>query len=200
VLRLNNGLAQVGVDGRTMSSSNAAVQQSQQDVNYLALELNLYISILISIGTGLDIIKCPTWTPSRTVGCNFSTMKIRLLIIYGIIYGLTVVGFCIYWATNFGRHITYKGDEFFMLAQFLLILTYLFNLTIQFTVRRINYFLALAIPILTCITAFCIGVFFLLLTQLSGIPRHYILTYGLFYGLINLLAVYMLWGRTLKNV
>jgi hypothetical protein len=28
------GLAQVGVDGRTMSSSNAAVQQSQQDVIY----------------------------------------------------------------------------------------------------------------------------------------------------------------------
>jgi hypothetical protein len=44
VLRLNNGLAQVGLDGRTMSSSNAAVQQSKQDVNYLALELNLYIS------------------------------------------------------------------------------------------------------------------------------------------------------------
>jgi hypothetical protein len=60
VLRLNNGLAQVGLDGRTMSSGNAAVQQSQQDVNYLALELNLYISISIGIGTGLDVIKFPT--------------------------------------------------------------------------------------------------------------------------------------------
>jgi hypothetical protein len=40
VLRLNNDLAQVGVDGRTMSISNAAVQQSQRDVIYLALELN----------------------------------------------------------------------------------------------------------------------------------------------------------------
>jgi hypothetical protein len=39
-----------GVDGRTMGISNAAVQQSQQDVNYSALELNLYISI--SIGSG----------------------------------------------------------------------------------------------------------------------------------------------------
>jgi hypothetical protein len=34
VLRLNNGLAQVGVDGRTMSSINAVVQQSQRDVIY----------------------------------------------------------------------------------------------------------------------------------------------------------------------
>jgi hypothetical protein len=30
----NNGLAQVGLDGRTMSSSNAAVQWHQLDVIY----------------------------------------------------------------------------------------------------------------------------------------------------------------------
>jgi hypothetical protein len=60
VLRLNNGLAQVGVDVITISSGNAAVQQLQRDVNYLALELNLYISISIGIGTGLDVKKFPT--------------------------------------------------------------------------------------------------------------------------------------------
>jgi hypothetical protein len=49
-----------GVDGRTMSISNAAVQRLQRDVNYLALELNLYISISIGSGTGLDVIKVPT--------------------------------------------------------------------------------------------------------------------------------------------
>jgi hypothetical protein len=79
VLRLNNGLAQVGVDGRTMSSSNAAVQQPQQDVIYLALELNLYISISIGIGTGLDVKKCPTWTPSRTVSTNLKTCNLKNL-------------------------------------------------------------------------------------------------------------------------
>jgi hypothetical protein len=34
VLRLNIGLAQVGLDGRTMSGSNAAVQRLQLDVIY----------------------------------------------------------------------------------------------------------------------------------------------------------------------
>jgi hypothetical protein len=48
-----------GVDGRTMSISNAAVQQFRRDVNYLALELNLYISMSIGIGTGLDIKNSP---------------------------------------------------------------------------------------------------------------------------------------------
>ena len=127
-------------------------------------------------------------------------MKVRLLIIYSIIYGLTVVSFCIYWATNFTRHTTYKGDEFFMLAQFLLVLTYLFLLTIQFSIRRISFLLALSIPLITCIAAFCIGILILLGTQLSGIPEHYILIYGLLYGLISLLAVYKFWGLKKKNI
>jgi hypothetical protein len=42
-----------------MSSGNAAVQRLQRDVNYLALELNLYISKLIGSGTGLDIKNSP---------------------------------------------------------------------------------------------------------------------------------------------
>lgn len=122
-------------------------------------------------------------------------MKVRLLIIFSIIYGLTVVGFCVYWATNFTRYTTYKGDEVFRLAEFMLVLTYLFYLTIQFTIKRINFFLALLIPVITSVVAFCIGIFILMLTQLSGIPRQYILIYGLLYGLIILLAAYRFWGR-----
>ncbi len=87
-----------------------------------------------------------------------------------------------------------------MLAQFLLLLTYLFYLTIQFTVRRINFLLALSIPIMTSVAAFCIGLLILMLTQLSGIPRYYILIYSFLYGLITLLAVYKFWGRTQKKV
>ena len=127
-------------------------------------------------------------------------MRVRLLNIYSIIYGLAVVSFCIYWATNFTRHTTYKGDEFFMLAEFLLVLTYLFYLTVQFTVKRINFWVVFSIPILTCIAAFFIGVLILMLTHLSGIPRQYILIYGLLYGLITLITVYRFWGRTQKNI
>ena len=108
---------------------------------------------------------------------------------------MTVVSFCIYWATNFTKYTTYKGDEFFMLAELLLVLTYLFYLTIQFTVKRINFLLPLLIPVVTCVVAFCIGIFILILAQLSGIPRQYILIYGLVYGLITLLATYIFWGR-----
>lgn len=125
-------------------------------------------------------------------------MKVRLLITYSIIYGLIALTFCIYWAINFTRYTTYKGEEFFMLAQFLLALTYLLFLTIHLTVKRINFLFALSIPIMSCIAAFCIGVFILMMTHLSGIPRHYILIYGLLYELITLFAIYKLWVQTKK--
>jgi hypothetical protein len=127
-------------------------------------------------------------------------MKVRPLLIYSIIYALTVVGFCIYWSTNFTRHTIYKGDEFFMLAQFLLALTYLFLLIIQFTVKRINFLFVLSIPLMTCVASFCIGLVILFGTRLSGIPRQYILIYGFLYGLITLLAVYRFWEQSQKNV
>lgn len=53
-------------------------------------------------------------------------MKTRRLNIYTTIYGLLVIGLSTYWATNFSRYTTYKGDELVMLVQYLLVLTYLF--------------------------------------------------------------------------
>ncbi|MDB5200657.1 MAG: hypothetical protein JWQ27_66 [Ferruginibacter sp.] len=126
-------------------------------------------------------------------------MKIRLLIIYSIIYGLSVVSFCMYWATNFSRHTIYKGDELVILAQFLLAMTYLFFVVIQFTVKRIHFLFVLLIPLMNCIAALCIGTVTLLATCLTGIPRQYILIYGFLYGLKSLFAVYQFWGKTQKS-
>jgi hypothetical protein len=68
-----------------MSISNAAVQQSQRDIIYLAVEYILYISISIGIGTGLDIKNSPPdakperWlqfssiaNPSKILTCIFN--------------------------------------------------------------------------------------------------------------------------------
>jgi hypothetical protein len=127
-------------------------------------------------------------------------VKPRLLIIYSIIYSLAVLSFCIYWASIFTRYTTYKGDELFKLVQVLLVLTYLFFLTIQFTVKRINFFIALLTPILTSIMAFCLGMLVFAFTHLSGISRQYILIYGLLYELTTLIAVYRFWGRAQKKI
>jgi hypothetical protein len=54
-----------------MSISNAAVQQFRRDVNYLAMELNLYISISIGIGTRLDVKNSPPDAKPETLYANF---------------------------------------------------------------------------------------------------------------------------------
>ena len=120
-------------------------------------------------------------------------LMISRLTIYSCVYAVIVIAFCIYWAINFTRHTTYKGDEFFMLVQALLAPTYLFYLTTQFFVGRINFMLLLITPLLTCVAAFCVGMIFFLVTGLGGVPRQYILVYGLLYGLISLLAAYRFW-------
>lgn len=120
-------------------------------------------------------------------------MKKRRLLILGICYGLIVAFFCIYLAENFARHTTYKGDHFFLLVQYLLILTYVFMLAVQFTVKSRNYLLVLAMPIITCISSFFIGLLLLLIFRTNSDPKQKILIYGILYGLMNIGAVYKHW-------
>ena len=125
--------------------------------------------------------------------------KLKLLYFYCILYSLIAGAFCIYWALNFGEHVSYKGDEFFTLVEVLLIITYAFFLLVQFSVQRINLLFALSIPIMTCIATFCIGVFIAFATGIGGIPREYILIYGLLYVLISVLAAYTYWAPAVKK-
>jgi hypothetical protein len=125
--------------------------------------------------------------------------KLKLLHFYCILYSLIAGGFCIYWALNFGEHVSYKGDEFFTLVEVLLIITYAFFLLVQFSVQRINLLFALSIPIMTCIATLLIGLVIAFVTGIGGIPREYILIYGLLYVLISVIAVYTYWVPAVKN-
>ena len=125
-------------------------------------------------------------------------MKKRLQIL-SVIYILIVVVFSTYWATNFSNYIKYKGDEFFVFAELLLALTIAFYLTIQFAIKRINFLLALTLPFVICVAAFIIDILILLMTEVSGIPRQYILTYGGLYLLFSMLSIYKFWGQTMNN-
>lgn len=126
-------------------------------------------------------------------------MKRRLRIL-SVIYFLTVAFFSTYWATNFSNYIEYKGDELFIFAVILLVLTIAFYLTIQFVIKRRDFLLALTLPFLICVATFISGGLILLLTNASVIPRQYILTYSGLYLSFSILSVYRLWGRTQKNI
>ena len=125
-------------------------------------------------------------------------MKKRLQILC-VIYFLILVIFSIYWATNFSKYIHYKGDEFFVFAEILLGLTITFYLTIQFTIKRINFLLALTLPFFICVISFIIGVLIILLTEAGDLPRQYILIYGGLYLIFSMLSIYKFWGQTIRN-
>ena len=114
--------------------------------------------------------------------------------LFSLIYGLIAITFCIYWSMDFSKHVHYKGDEFVVLVELLLMLTYTFYVLLQVFVIRINLLFLAVAPIITCIISVFTG--FIILLPLSGVPREYILVYGLLYTLISIVASFRLWRQT----
>jgi len=125
-------------------------------------------------------------------------MKYRKLIITSI-YSITIIVFSIYWMYNFGKHVHYKGDEFFVFAEIILLFSYIFYISLHFLVKRLNYFFIALTPIVTGIVAFIVGASLLLLIRVSAVPWKYILTYGAIYGLLNVIAAYIFSGNSLAD-
>jgi len=118
-------------------------------------------------------------------------MRSPLFIVVSAIYGLAVAAFTVYWAENFSKYTTYKGDEFFDLVEYLLPAACVFYVLAVFPFKKINFFVALLIPVGACIGAIIAGMLFLLVSRIDGFPRQCILTYGLLYDILTLLAAFM---------
>ena len=123
-------------------------------------------------------------------------IKSPLFIVVSTIYGLAVAAFTVYWAENFLKYTTYKGDEFFALVEYLLPAACIFYVLAVFPFKKINFLVALAIPVVACFGATIIGALFLLVAGIDGIPRNYIVAYGLLYAILTILAPFMFPWRT----
>ena len=126
-------------------------------------------------------------------------MKVRLLTTFSLIYILALTAFSFYWASNFSKHVHIKGDDFFVFAEIILVWTYIFYIAVQLTVKRMNVLLTLLVPVLISVAALLISAIFLLLTRISGIPKHYILTYGIIYIILSIYTAYQFWWRPAHN-
>ena len=111
------------------------------------------------------------------------------------IYFLLVLLSAIYWANNFSKFTTYKGDEFFFFAEYLLGLTMLFYLIQIISARRLKYLLLLIFPLLTTLTSVILGLGVLALTSMNGTPSETIYVYGFVYSLTNILLMLFLLTR-----
>ena len=126
-------------------------------------------------------------------------MKIRLLILLSLLYGLLTTGFSLYWSTNFTEYVYFKGDYFSVFAGTILALAYIFLLTIYLTVKKVFLILPLSLPIIASIVSFIFGLIIMLSIIITDNPKNDILIYGTTYELFIFLSIYIFWGRKLST-
>jgi hypothetical protein len=87
-----------------------------------------------------------------------------------------------------------------MLAEYFLAAAYIFYITTVFPFKKINFFFAMAIPVIGCFGAIVIGMLILFVTGMEGFPKQYIIIYGFLYDVLTLLpAVLLKWRVLLFN-
>ncbi len=100
----------------------------------------------------------------------------------------------VFWANHFTDYRTYKGDEFFFFAEYLLGLTIVFYLVLFFFIKRLKYLFILLLPFSTIFTSFIFGLGFLAFAPRRGTPVEIIYIYGFTYILINSLLSILLFA------
>ena len=91
---------------------------------------------------------------------------------------LTAVGLTIYHAYNFSDYIHWKGDETIDYTLFLLFTSVVFQVLVWIVTKTFDWKAATLATIVNCILSFVVGFGLLMISGLSGIPRHLIFLYG----------------------
>lgn len=102
----------------------------------------------------------------------------QIISILLIIYILAIIGLTIFHAFNFSDYIHVKGDETIYYTLFLLITSILFQTLISLVTRTIDWKTTPLATIVNFIISFIAGFGILMITGLSGIPKHLIFIYG----------------------
>jgi hypothetical protein len=112
--------------------------------------------------------------------CNFNS--------YLAIYFLIVLVSTVFWANQFSTFSHYKGDEFFFLVVYLLVVTILLFSIQIFIIKQLRTIVLLLIPFASVITSIILGLGVLSMTSMSGTPTQIIYVYSLVYSLTNMLV------------
>lgn len=102
------------------------------------------------------------------------------------VYVILVLASISYWSNNWIKFTHYKGDELFYFAEYLLVITILFYLTLIVLSKRLKYLTLLLLPFGTSVTTFILGLLFLSISRMDGTPNETIYIYGIIYCLTNI--------------
>jgi len=111
-------------------------------------------------------------------------IKKNLFLLYVVTYVILIIIFSVWWTHNFVEYVTAKGDEFEGCIKFLVPLTYVLFFIIQFSVKRRRIIIVLLIPVLIAVASFFLGIFFLRITGIRGVPNQIIYLYCVIYTIL----------------
>jgi hypothetical protein len=106
------------------------------------------------------------------------TSRQTTILILLALYVLTVGAVTVYHAFNFSDYIHWKGDETIDYTLFLLFTSTLFQGLIWLLTKVFDWKAVTLATIVNFILSFIVGFGLLIISGLSGIPRHLILLYG----------------------
>ena len=122
----------------------------------------------------------------------FQLSRLQVITLF---YAGALLFFTIFWSLYYNGYTTKKGDELFTTLSVILFITYLYFLALQFVILRINWFLALMLPVVNTIISFLFSVVILWLAGLDGVPKEVILIFGVVFTLLSVVEGLMLWRR-----
>ncbi len=110
-----------------------------------------------------------------------------------LFYAATLLFFTVYWANYSEAYSSKKGEELLTALQVFVFLTFFYFVTLQLSIIRNNWALALFLPIINAIITFLIKVVVLWLGSFEGNPKEDILIFGIVYTLLSATAGLVLW-------
>ena len=125
------------------------------------------------------------------------TSRRKTILILLTLYALTMGGLTIYHAINFSDYIHWKGDEVINYTLFLLVTSILFQGLVYVFTKSFDLKAATLATIVNFIVSFIVGFGLLLISGLSGIPRHLIFLYGGCY--LTLFTIITIWQAKKQN-
>jgi hypothetical protein len=122
-------------------------------------------------------------------------MSVKQLTISGLLlaYVVAVAALTVHHAYNFSHYIHRKGDETVDYMFFLLLTSCVFETILCIIIKSFNWKIFLLKTVTNFIISVFVGFTVLLLTGLSGVPRHLIMIYGCCYMLFfSILTIWQL--------
>jgi hypothetical protein len=106
------------------------------------------------------------------------TTRQTTILILLTLYALTISGLTIYHALNFSDYVHWKGDETIYYTLFLLFTSILFQGLVWIVTKVFDWKAATLATIINFIISFIVGFGVLMISGLSGVPKHLIFVYG----------------------